>query len=163
MNAKAVVTIALLLFVAISLVGMVVKDRTDMPAIGSDQSASTTAAPKLPRDGVAAFYFHGNNRCPTCRKIEATAAEAIAAGFAEESENRTVTWQVVNCESPANRHYIDDFELVAPTVVVVKTKEGKQVAWKNLMRVWELVGDSEAFSTYVQEEVRSYLTEGPAE
>ena len=76
----------------------------------------------------------------------------------------TVTWQDVNYETPAHRHYLDDFRLVAPTLVLVKTNDGQRVAWRNMDRVWELVGDRAAFSAYVQDGINSYLTEeGPKE
>lgn len=169
MNTKSVVTVALLMFVAASVIGMVLKERAHEPiapepVLGSERvPLASTAAPTIPQDGVAAFYFHGDTRCPTCRKIEATAEETIAASFAEEMKLGSVSWQDVNYETPAHRHYLDDFGLVAPTLVLVKTNNGQQVAWRNMDRVWELVGDRGAFSAYVEDGINSYLAEGSQE
>ena len=169
MNTKTVVTVALLMFVAASVIGMVLKERAVEPMAPEPVLApemaplAATAAPMLPQAGVAALYFHGDTRCPTCRKIEATAEETVAASFAEEMKLGSVTWQDVNYESPAHRHYLDDFALVAPTLVLVKTNNGQQVAWRNMDRVWELVGDRAAFSAYVEEGINSYLAEGSQE
>lgn len=165
MNAKSIVTVALLLFIAVSVVGMVLKERDSAPVPpepvvpGSTPTASA-AAPTLPQNGVAAIYFHGDTRCPTCRKIEATAAEAVSISFAEEMERGTVTWQDVNFETPANRHYLDEFGLVAPTLVLVKTNNGRQVEWRNMEQVWQLVGDPAAFTAYVRDGISAYLAEG---
>jgi hypothetical protein len=39
-------------------------------------------------------------------------------------------------------------------------QDGEQVGWKNLQKIWELVGDKESFVKYVQSEVAEYLGEG---
>lgn len=165
MNAKSIVTVTLLVFVAASVVGMVLRERALEPSAQEPTLApelaplATTAAPTFPQNGVAALYFHGDTRCPTCRKIESTAEEAIAAKYAEEMKRGMVTWQDVNYELPAHRHYLEEFGLVAPTLVLVKTNNGQQVDWRNLERVWELVGDRAAFSAYVEDGINSYLAE----
>jgi hypothetical protein len=169
MNAKTVVTVFLLVFVAASVIGMVLNERASEPMAPEPMLApemaplAATAGPTFPQDGVAALYFHGDTRCPTCRKIEATAEEAIVTNYANEMKRGTVTWQDVNYETPSNRHYLDDFDLVAPTLVLVKTNNGQQVAWRNMDQVWELVGDRTALSDYVEDGINSYLTEGTSE
>jgi hypothetical protein len=165
MNAKTILTVALLLFVAVSVVGMVLKERNSAAespesVVPGSRTTAGVATPTLPQNGVAAIYFHGDTRCPTCRKIEATAAEAVSISFAEEMEHGTVTWQDANFETPANRHYLDEFGLVAPTLVLVKMNDGQQVEWRNMEQVWQLVGDRAAFTAYVRDGINAYLTEG---
>jgi hypothetical protein len=41
--------------------------------------------------------------------------------------------------------------------VLVKISGGKQVKWKNLEKIWERVGDKDAFVKYIQDEIREYL------
>ena len=41
--------------------------------------------------------------------------------------------------------------------MLVEETRGKQVRWKNLPKVWELLPDKERFFDYVQGEVRGYL------
>jgi len=169
MNAKTVVTVFLLVFVAASVIGMVLNERAPEPMAPEPMLApemaplAATTAPIFPEEGVAALYFHGDTRCPTCRKIEATAEETVATSFAEEMKLGSVTWQDVNYETSAHRHFLDDFGLVAPTLVLVKTNNGQQVAWRNMDRVWELVGDRTTFSAYVEDGINSYLTGGTSE
>src|SRR3990172_5154585 len=102
MNTKTVVTVALLMIVAASVIGMVLKERAVEPMAPEPVLApemaplAATSAPTFPPDGVAALYFHGDTRCPTCRKIEATAEETVAASFAEEMKLGSLTCQNVN-------------------------------------------------------------------
>jgi hypothetical protein len=108
-------------------------------------------------DGVVAFYFHGNVRCATCRKIEAYTDEAIHAGFAEALDNGTLTWSVVNVDEPDNKHFVEDFELVTRSVVLAEYRDGAIVRWKNLDKVWQLVRSKGGFVEYVQDEASDFL------
>ena len=155
MNAKNLAQCALLLFVAVAVVTIVVGQVRQEP--NENTSAETSVAAELPADGLVAYYFHGETRCPTCRHIEAYAHEAIETGFADELTSGQVKWQVVNYEAPANEHFATDYEIVAPTVVLVRTSHGEPTDWRNLSRVWNLVGEKEAFVEYVQSEAREML------
>jgi len=108
-------------------------------------------------DGVVAMYFHGNARCATCRKIEAYADEAIAQGFVDELESGRLTWRVVNIDESANRHFIEDFQLVTRSVVLVEYRNGKVLRWENLDKVWQLVRSKDKFVSYVEGETREFL------
>lgn len=149
MTSKSAVTIALLLFVAASIVVLAVKSLRENPQPADAKPASA--------NGVIAYYFHGKIRCLTCRRIETYAHEAVQAGFAEQLAGGRLQWQVVDYELPENRHFAKDFELAAPTVVLVEMSGDGRKQWKNLDRVWELVGDKEAFVEYVQQETRAWL------
>ncbi|MGD0384223.1 MAG: nitrophenyl compound nitroreductase subunit ArsF family protein, partial [Thermoguttaceae bacterium] len=149
MQIKNIFTICLLLFVAAAITVLTVKSLRSGP-----QSAS--AEPTI-QNGVVVYYFHGNTRCPTCRNIEAYAHEAVESGFADELKNKQILWQVINYETPGNEHFAADYEFVAPIVVLVMFKHGKQVKWKGLPEVWSLVGNKDDFFKYVQAEIQVYL------
>lgn len=118
--------------------------------------ATATAA----TDGVVVFYFHGNARCTTCRKIEAYSDEAVHSGAAEALADGALTWRVVNVDEPANRHFIDDFQLVTKSVVLAEYRGGEVVRFKNLDKVWQLVRSKDRFMEYVQAETREFLEAG---
>lgn len=127
-------------------------------------AASPTAAPDAPpaaSRAVAVYYFHTTARCATCRKIEALSEEAIRTGFAKELKEGKVRWSVVNTDEPDNRHFLQDYQLYTKSLVVVETAGGRQLRWKNLAKVWQLVRDDAAFRQYVQDEVRGYLEGRP--
>jgi hypothetical protein len=111
------------------------------------------------RRTVVAYYFHGNFRCPTCRKIEALSREAVESGFPEDLKAGRLEWHVINVEEPGNEHFIQDYQLFSKALVLVGKEGSKQTQWKNLQEVWTLVGKKEAFIKYVQSEIRAYLGE----
>lgn len=168
MSLKDALTNSLLMFVAATCVVLIVKAVTQTPTpqvvasisgAGSGAAAAqSNPAPTLAvQDGVHVYYLHGNTRCPTCRTIEAYAEEAVKTGFADEVKSGKVTWQVINYDSPGNKHYATDYEVVAPNVVLAMFKDGKQVKWKGLPDVWEHVGDKAAFTAFVQTSLREFL------
>jgi len=158
MKPKDAVTIALLLFVAASIVVLVVKSLRQSPvAEASAQPAGASSAPPMPSDGLVAYYFHSNTRCPTCQSIEAYAHEAIETGFADAMEDGRIQWQVLNYEKPENSGLARKYEIAMPMVVLVKREGGAETSWKSLDRVWELTGEKDEFVQYVQEETRSLL------
>ena len=159
MNLKLIVTAALLVFVAVSVVIVAVQENRNASKTHSTDTDLAVAV----EDGVDVTYFHGSSRCPTCLRIEAYAEEAVQSRFEDEPAGGTVRWHSVNYDLPENAHYLDDYRLIAPTVVVAHRRDGQEVAWQNLDRVWELVGDQPAFAAYIQEGVDSYLAEGTPE
>jgi len=172
MSLKEAATNSLLMFVAATCVVLIVRalpqtQPTAQVAAGFSSGTNAPAAQivdnRVPtpamRDGFRVCYLHGNTRCPTCRSIEAFAQEAVETGFADKLKSRQVEWQVINYESPGNEHYATDYEVVAPNVVLVKFKDGKQVAWKGLPEVWEHVGDKATFVGFVQNSLRAFMGE----
>jgi hypothetical protein len=68
---------------------------------------------------------------------------------------------VVNIEDKGNEHFIDDYGLYTKSLVLSEVRAGREVRWKNLKRVWELLGDEPAFVAYVQKETHAFLDETP--
>ncbi|MBL7064317.1 MAG: hypothetical protein ISS49_08975 [Anaerolineae bacterium] len=168
---KNILATILILFVVVSVTYLIVdgsRQPTDNPA-KSDQAVTqaVTPSPEHASDDeaaeaqhtVIAYYFHGTSRCQTCRTIEQYAHEAIEDGFPEELQSGMLEWRAVNVEEPQNEHFIGDYELLTRSLVLVDMEGGNQTMWKNLERIWELVGDREAFVSYVQEETKAYLGE----
>ncbi len=106
---------------------------------------------------VVASYLHGNRRCMTCRKLEAYSEEALITVFQRELEDSTLIWRTVNYDEKENEHYIKDYSLYTKALVLSRVKDGSEVEWKNLDKIWELVGDKDKFLKYVQEETRAFL------
>ncbi len=127
------------------------------PKTSRDTSILTRDTTVAPSHKVIAYYFHGNKRCVTCRKLEAYTAEAIDSAFGEQLKAGTLEWQVVNTDSTGNEHFVQDYQLYTKTVILSAVDKGKQISWKNLDKIWELVGDRDKFHTYIQDEVRLFI------
>lgn len=104
-----------------------------------------------------AYYFHGNFRCTNCRKIEQFSREAVEKYFAEELKTKRLVFQEVNIDVPENKHFINDYQLYTRSLIIAEFREGKQVKWKNLTRVWNYLGNREKFYDYVRSEIQAYL------
>lgn len=122
-------------------------------AIDSSKISAKPAASEI----VYAYYFHGDVRCATCLKLENYSHEALMTGFEKELKDSTIIWQMVNYDKKENEHFIKDFQLYTKAFVLTRQKEGKVTAWKNLDKIWELVGNKEEFIKYVQAETKLFL------
>ncbi len=158
MNTKSIITILLLIFVAVSVVYLVTGNKqADTEASVTETAVEPSSTPE--NHQIIAYYYHGNRRCKTCRTIEAYAAEAIQTGFADALDAGQVDWQVLNFEDSANAGAVEDYDLVSQSLIIVEWQDGEKLRWKNLERVWKLVGEKKAFLDYVQQEVAAYLGE----
>jgi len=117
--------------------------------------APPTAAPGA--DKVLVYYLHTTFRCVTCNGIEKLARDTVAARFGAELATGRVEWQVANFqerEDLATRYAVS-----SSTVVVVKVRDGKEIAWQRLDEVWTLHERPEAFAEYIAGAVSTYLAE----
>jgi hypothetical protein len=167
---KSIVTIVLLLFVVASVVYLVLSDspaRVENPGESSEANALMVTAPSSgspdkveeAQRRVIVYYFHGTARCATCRAIEQYTYDALVTGFSGELQSKTLEWHTINVEESDNQHFIDDYELIMRSVVLADMAGENQIRWKILNRIWDLVGDRDAFISYVQAETRAYLEE----
>lgn len=131
-----------------------------IPALaeGPSRDEGATASTQTPRFVV--YYFHGDMRCATCRKLEAYSKEAITAGFADELERGALVFRVVNVDEERNKHFVKDFQMTNKSVVVVEYKEGEVARFENLNRIWQKVGDKDGFLEYVRTSTREFIGEG---
>lgn len=110
-----------------------------------------------PADGVVAYYFHGNLRCATCRKLEAYSEEAVTQAFPDELTSGRLAWRVVNTDELEHKHFVEDFQLTTKSLVLVAYENGEVIRFENLTKVWQLVRDREAFLEYVRDATREFL------
>jgi predicted DCC family thiol-disulfide oxidoreductase YuxK len=162
------VKLLLLVFVAMSVLYLIVeqarhKQASTAPtfppdaAISAENTKAAEPTQAQQQQKVLVYYFYTTVRCPTCRKIEAFSGEALRQAFSGALGSGLLEWHPLNVQLPENRHFIEDYQLFTKSLVVVRVKDGRQMEWKNLEKVWELVGNKAIFMKYVQDEVREYL------
>jgi hypothetical protein len=171
MSGKKLLGGFLLVIVAVSLVYLLFRESRRGPGAGPGSAgypgAATAAAvpdaalrpgePPGPGTRVVAYYFHGRFRCASCLRIESLSGKAIVEGFPKELRSGRLEFRKVNVEEAGNRHFIGDFRLVSQSLVVVEYRDGRQVRWRNLEKVWELLGSEREFLPYVREGVSDFL------
>lgn len=159
MKAKQVLTVLLLVFVVGSLAYMVVKESkseslTNTTTAPQEQSVTTEQDARL-----IVYYFHGDIRCATCRKLESYAKEALDTNFSDAIVSGNITWKPVNVDKPENRHFIQDYKLVTKSVILSKIVDGKETTWKNLDQIWQKVTDKNEYMRYINDGIVELLEE----
>jgi len=141
---------------------VVEKDTKDTLAVVKDSAAVDSTATGEENElshKIVAYYFHGTRRCATCKKIEAYTEEAVTGGFEKELASGQLEWHVVNTDEENNRHYMTDYKLYTKSLVITEVKDGEELRWKNLPKIWELVNSKDKFIEHVQSEITAFLEE----
>jgi hypothetical protein len=162
MKPKHVVAAILLIFVAVSVIFLVARERrsgTRGNLAPAESAARTEGAAPAVATRIVVYYFHGTRRCATCRKLEEYTHEALMDAFAEDMEAGTIVWRTIDTDVPGNEHYVKDYVLSTKSVILSAETGGSEKRWKNLPRIWELVGDKAAFINYIQDEVEAFREE----
>lgn len=163
MKLKSILTVLLLVFVAVSIVVMAVRQNSQQqtePA-GSAAVAAVDDDQSHPArdDRVVVYYFIQGNRCVTCVNIETYAREALETNYADELKSGRLVWMPIVVDNPMNRHFIEQYELVTNSVIISRIEDGQELQWDNLDRIWQLVRNPDAYSSYIRENVDRYLEE----
>jgi len=132
--------------------------RETKPAV-EIESVDLDASEPEPTCVVNAIYFHNTLRCRTCRNIEETARAVVEATFANAIAAGRVRWSAINMER--QQEYVDRFDLVKPTLVLVRSVDEAEDAWVALDETWSLIRYESRFAGYVEGETRSFLEACP--
>ena len=130
---------------------------TVLPGISAEEAVKPAADVKPAAHQIIATYFYTTARCPTCHKIEELSAQAVKLNFEEELKTGKVVWRVINVDEPENKHYNTDYQLYTKSLIVSEVKDGKEVRWKNLEKIWTYVRNEEQFDNYVKSEINDWL------
>lgn len=123
-----------------------------------DTSLAGTAVSENSKQLVV-YYFMSTYRCPSCIYIEKTTKSVVENVFATQLKNGRVIFKAINIDEPANKHYDKDYKLYAQSVILSDVKNGKELRWLNLDKIWKLLNNDKAFQEYIAKEINSYLGE----
>ena len=100
-----------------------------MLACGQQSNAETANEQKKQvKDYVEVIYFHGKQRCMTCRSIEKNAKELLDAKFAEQMKQGKVVWRVVDISKRENAKLAEKYEVTWSSLFVVRHDGSKETA-----------------------------------
>ena len=119
------------------------------------QAESTGESPRF-----IATYFYTNIRCPSCITIENLTEKTIKTSFKDQLDSGILAWRTINIDGEGNFHFVKDYQLYTKSVIISENKDGKEIRWKNLPKVWELLGEEKKFSKYLKEEITTFMA-GP--
>jgi hypothetical protein len=113
--------------------------------------------PQNAKTKIIAYYFHGTYRCPSCKTIEEWSYEAIKNNFQDKLKNGRLIWKALNIEEVQNRHFVKDYSLYTKSLIISEMNGEKEIRWKNLDKVWQLLRNQEKFFSYVECEIKKYM------
>jgi len=186
MKSKQLLTVGLLIFIAVSIAYMIVREQAtatstthgpgkavsdaeetpgaENASIGAGENIQNTLAANetenaKQRRQLIVYYFHGDVRCPTCHKLENYAKEALTKYFPDKLASEDFVWKPVNVDRPQTSHYVRDYQLVTKSVVLSEMTDGRQCKWKNLDEIWERVTDKDSYLKYIRQSILEFLEE----
>lgn len=160
MKPKTVIAIVVVIGALLSLAVFAQNNSKPDGRTKSAPSITATTQDQVKHSKTVAYYFHGNVRCMTCRKLESLSHDVVASEFAAQLKTGQLEWQVLNIDLPENAHFIKDYQLVAQSLIVVRYENGRPIEYKNLKDIWQLVNNEQAFRSYVKGEVQTALGKG---
>ncbi len=108
---------------------------------------------------VEVLYFHATLRCHGCLTIEENINKSINNLFEEQLKDSVLTSSSLDFLQPENEHYQDDYKFDSQTLILSLKKNGKEVKWKNLDKIWDYYSDFPKFQEYIKEEINAFLKE----
>lgn len=108
---------------------------------------------------VVVYYFHTNFRCTNCYNMEKWTKEVIDNDFKGEQASGKIILKIFNTEAKGNEHFMNDYKLYTKSVMLALVKDGKEVKFTNLTKVWNFLRSGEKFKAYVKDEISKYLKE----
>lgn len=127
------------------------------PAPSSTGSATNQSTAEITAPPVIAYYFHGTVRCETCVVIEGMVRAVIENEFKAELEAKQLLFLPLNYDLPENAHFLADYKLPCPSLVLVRQQEGAKEQWKLLGDAWQLAHDPAKLNRFVETEVRAFM------
>lgn len=105
------------------------------------------------------YYFHRKFRCQSCEVLESTLLSTIQVTYADHFGSGRLAMCVVNVDDFENRHYLEQFELLSNSIVIVEKRNGVVLRHKNLESIWEVSEDRDAITQILRTEVGEFLPE----
>lgn len=157
---KNILIIVVGLFLLFSAAAAMAEDKPESVTTDSTTVVADETKPAPVSDQVVVYYLHMNRRCATCGKLEAYSREAVEAGFAEQLKDSSIVFRVENFETEGNEHYAKDYQLYSQSLILSRVQDGSEIEWKNLDKIWTLVGDKQEFIAYVQSAIADFVQPG---
>ena len=85
--------------------------------------------------------------------METWTKEAIEKNFSIQVKEGKLVFHAV----PADKEDVGKYELTTKSLLLKDWKDGKEMRWVNLDRIWDLSGNEQEFKTYVVQSVRKAL------
>lgn len=80
------------------------------------------------KDFVEILYFHGKQRCMTCRSIEQNTKELLDSKFQRQMKEGKVVFRVIDISKKENARIAEKYEVTWSSLFLIQHKNGKEKA-----------------------------------
>jgi len=108
---------------------------------------------------VVVYYFHRKFRCESCEVLESTLMNTMQVTYSDHFGAGRLAMCIINVDDPENRYYLEQFEILSNSIVIVEKKSGVILRYKNLESIWDVSEDRDAVTQLLQTEVSDFLPE----
>lgn len=113
----------------------------------------------LNENQIVVYYFHRKFRCQSCDVLESTLQRTLQVTYADQFGAGRLAMCVINVDEPENRHYLEQFQILSNSIVIVRKKSGLVSSYKTLESIWDISQDREAIDQMLRTEVAGFLSE----
>jgi hypothetical protein len=151
-NFKSLIVLAVLLLAVLSCA-----QKSDPAKAPATKKIVPSTVQKQLDTHLVVYYFLTNQRCRSCIYLENTTKASLEQNFSDELKNGNIIFKAVNIDEPQNKHFIDEYGLYTKSVIVSSMEKGEQKKWKNLDKIWDLIGQDEVFKAYIANEIKAFI------
>jgi len=109
-----------------------------------------------PADRVDVVYFHRTQRCHSCIYAEDGIRYTVETYFADELASGKVTFEVINVEDGENAAIVKKYRAYTSSLFINTVRDGTDHI-QEVMDIWYLIGDDEAFVAVVKDKIEQSL------
>ena len=93
---------------------------------GSKNKTETSIAKENQTNRVEVLYFHGAQRCITCRAIEANTVALLDSLYSKEQTDGKIIFKVIDISKKENEQIADKYEVTWSSLFVNGWKDSKE-------------------------------------
>lgn len=90
------------------------------------KQAATSTAEENQSDRIEILYFHGAQRCITCRAIETHTVALLDSLYSKEQADGKIIYKVIDISKKENEPIADKYEVTWSSLFVNGWKDGKE-------------------------------------
>ena len=102
---------------------------------GSKKKTGENQAEEIQSNRIEVLYFHGAQRCITCRAIETNTVALLDSLYSKEKADGKIIYKVIDISKKENEAIADKYEVTWSSLFVNGWKDGKE----NVNNMTELV------------------------
>jgi len=97
---------------------------------------------------VEVIHFHGNQQCTSCVAVGDLAEKTVKTNFKEDLASGRLVFAHINAELPENRALAEKYGVTGSSLWI-GVYDGNGFHKKEDVRVWSLIGNKDAYMTYL--------------